>query len=268
MHGKSRYTKASARLKRRSQFQNLFQLVVWFGLPLGFLVAILFLARADFFQIKNIEVVGNNVLSTDQLVASAFSGMEGSYLKLLPKTNYFFIKKDELASRLMKDWSQLENVEINKNLNGVLEIKVKERQGEFVWCSILSTDCYLMNNLGLAFDLLKPEELVNKVIFRNKLTEVNLLTHFTSEANFQNYLKVIDIFKNNQIEIYEITLDSSQKIIFKTNLGEIFLNPTEDLVSSANNAVVLINEVKTKTPTALFEYIDARFGNKVFYKLR
>lgn len=268
MYSKSRYTKASSRIKRRSYIQNLLQLSLWLGLPVGFLLAAIFIARADFLQIKNVEVLGNVDLSKESIIASALMGTEGSYFGILPMTNYFFIKKEKLTTRLMQDFPELENIEINKNLNGVLKIVVKERQGEFIWCSIGMGDCYLMNKVGLAFSLATKEEINNKIIFKNNLKEVALLSNFSSSVGFQNYLKSIDILTNNKIEVYEIILDSSQKIIFKTNIGEIFLNSEEDFVSTLTNATALIYEIQTKNPSALFEYIDARFGNKVFYKLR
>jgi hypothetical protein len=51
-------------------------------------------------------------------------------------------------------------------------------------------------------------------------------------------------------------------------MGDIIFNPEGvDLSLVAQNTILLINEVKGKNPSAQFNYNDARFDNKFFYKL-
>lgn len=226
------------------------------------------LLRADFLQIKEVKVEGNLLVSKEAVEKVARGELVGPYFFVIPKSNYLFVKKDKITAKLLNEFSRLETVEVNKKINGTLEIKLTERQGDFVWCQGGEGACYSMNQNGLAFVEIGREEINGKIIFKNSLEEAGLLKSFAGEGRMQNYLKAIKILGDAHFEIIEINLVLSDKVIFKTNVGEIFLNPEEDLSQTAENAVILINEVKTKTPSALFEYIDARFGNKVFYKLR
>ena len=154
------------------------------------------------------------------------------------------MSKEKLIESLQIDFSQIEKVEINKNLNGVLEIKIKERQASFWWCGSEGIlDCLSMTDSGLAFARANQEEVKDKIIFRNYQKEAIILTNFASSEVMQNYAKAIEVLENNQFSVSEIILELSDKAIFKTNVGNIFLNPEEDLRVTAQNAVALINEI-------------------------
>jgi hypothetical protein len=84
----------------------------------------------------------------------------------------------------------------------------------------------------------------------------------------QNYSSFIESFKNAGFQITSINIESTDKATAKSNTGDIIFSPDEtDLSTVAKNIILLINDIKHKTPSAQFNYIDARFGNKIFYKL-
>lgn len=230
-------------------------------MPVFLLVSMILLLRADFLQIKSVEVTGNVSIQKEEVEKLVLEEISGQYFFVFPKSNYFFVKKEKLVQKILGDLSRTESVKINKNFNGILEISIKERQGDFVWCSTADNQtCYLMSKDGSVFVEAQPEEILAKIIFRGDLT--------TKNSIFSNYLKAIDILQNAKFEVYEVDVELGDKAVFKTDIGDIFLNPEEDLSISTPNAVILINEVRTKNPSAYFNYIDARFGNKVFYKLK
>jgi len=267
MYAKSRYKGPSARITKRSKVKHFFSIFVRIGLPVFLLTMIVVFLRADFMQIKKVAVAGNKDVRTEEVEKLALASLTGKYFFLIPKSNFLFFKKSALSQKILADLPRVENLEISKNLNGTLEINLQERKGDFLWCSASNT-CYLMSNSGLVFAEATPEEIVGKLIFRGQIDENPLWQNFSTEKGMQNYLKAANILNSAKFQVLSITAGLPDKSIFETNVGTIFLNPEEEMSLAAENAILLINDVKSKNPTAHFQYIDARFGNKVFYKLK
>lgn len=147
--------------------------------------------------------------------------------------------------------------------------QITERKDDFLWCSE-NNECFNMTKDGLIFE--RAENINNKIIFGGILNGNPIMKNFATAQKMQNYIKLIKAFKNSGFEISSINIESSDKAVAKTNIentiSDIIFSPEEpNLYLIAQNAILLINEVLSKTSSAHFNYIDARFGNKMFYKL-
>lgn len=264
---RSRYSKASSRITRRSKAHHLFSLLVRFGLPLFVLLGAIFLLRSNPFQIKEVSVSGNKEIKTEDIKSLAEASLAGSYFFVIPKTNLVFFDTDRLKEKIIKDLPRVGFIDVSKNLDGTLQIELQERLGEFVWCSTEEKG-FLMSSSGLVFVEATTEEMENKIVFRGNITGDPLMQNFANESLMQSFLGAIKIFEEGGLKVSSVDFALPDKAIFYTDTGSVFLNPEEDLYLSVPNALVLVEEIKSKNVGAKFEYIDARFGNKVFYKLK
>jgi hypothetical protein len=262
----SRYKKASSRIARRSKAKKVFGLILKVGLPVAFLVGLIFLLRADFLQVKSFEVSGTADIPVESIKNTASGFISGNNFFVIPKSNILFLNKGELAAAIMSQFGRMEKVDINKQfLSERVDLNISERKGDFLWCS-LQDECFFMTKDGLVFE--KTENKEDKVIFRGILTSNPLMKNFATPAKMQNYLKLIEVLKGAGFEVGSINIESNDRAVTKSNVGDIIFNPEEtDLSLVAQNVILLINDVKGKNPSAEFNYIDARFGNKIFYKL-
>jgi len=261
-----RYNKASSRIAKRNNARRVFGLVLKIGLPIVFLISIIFILRADFLQIKNIVVLGAETVSADNLKATTRSWTSGNHFFIIPKTNILFFNKQELADTLLTTFPRLEKAEINKQyFSKNIVLKVLEREADFLWCAS-SEECFYMNKSGLIFE--RGENDGSKFIFKGGVTGDPIMQSFATADKIQNYLNFIEVFEKEGLEVTYINIESSDKAILGTSIGEVFFSPGDaDLTLVAQNALLLIDEIMSKNPNAVFEYIDARFGNKMFYKL-
>jgi len=276
----SRYKKASSRIARRGKIRRIFSISLKIGLPVVFLVGLIFLLRANFLQIKNFEVLGAETIQPTEIKNVAANFISGNKFFLIPKSNILFLNEGSLSATLLSKFGRLEKVEISKNFfNKQVGLKVTERKAEFLWCSSLDT-CFFMTKDGLVFenagftgsDFLTSSvnriEPINKIIFKGLLAGNPLMKNFATPVKIENYLKFVQVFKDAGFEIFSIDIQSTDKAVAKSNIGDIIFNPEEpDLSTVAQNTILLIKETQSKNPTARFNYIDARFGNKFFYKL-
>lgn len=263
-----RYKKASSRIAKRSKTRKLFGLFLKILFPVVFFAGLVFLLRADFLQVKNFEVLGAETIQPESIKNMASDFISGNKFFLIPKSNIFLLNKKNLASTILTDFGRLEKVEVNKQFfSKSVELKIVERKGDFLWCSPVD-ECFFMTKDGLVFESYSAEAPRDKLIFTGIIAGNPLMKNFATPEKIQNYLKLIEIFKNAGFEITSVNIESSDRAVAKSSIGDIIFNPEElNLSSVAQNTILLINETKSKNPSARFNYIDARFGNKLFYKL-
>lgn len=270
---KSKHKKTSSKIAKRRQMKETFGLILKISLPVAVLVSLVFLLRANFLQIKNFEVMGAETISAENLKNIARSRTSGNKLFFIPKTNIFLLNKNNLANVLLADFARIEKVEVNKEfLSQSIELKIKERKSDFLWCSE-NDECFNMTKDGLVFaspDIAFVES--SKVVFRGVLIGNPIMKNFATTEKMQDYLSLINTFKNEGFEISSINIESSDKAVAEIKINnyksKIIFSPQEKNLSViAQNALLLINETKSKNPKSSFQYIDTRFGNKLFYKL-
>jgi hypothetical protein len=280
MLDRRRYKKASSRIAKRGKIKRIFVLFLKIGLPVTFLIGLIFLLRANFLQVKSFEILGAETIQQTDIKNAAANFIAGNNFFIIPKSNILFLNKENLSKVLLSKFDRLEKVKIIKHfLNGSVELSLTERKADFLWCS--ETDsCFFMSKDGLVFeqsDIVGATfeaskvfgiEPLNKIIFRGILTGDPLMKNFATPAEIENYLKLIKIFNDAGFDISSINIETSDRAVAKSSTGDIIFNPDEaDLSEVAQNTILLIKETKSKNPTARFNYIDARFGNKLFYKL-
>src|SRR3989344_1676487 len=267
MHN-TRYKKASSRISRRSEVRRFLSLFFKIGIPITFLVCLIFLLRADFLQVKTFEILGAEVIQVAEIENTALNFTLGNQFFLIPKSNLFFLNKEKLASVLLSKFGRLEEVSVNKHfLSKNIELKIVERKDDFFWC-LIQTECFLMSKDGLVFESYSAEATRGKVIFGGILDGDPLMKNFATPEKMQNYSNLIRVFKEAGFEVSSINIESSDKAVAKIEIVDIIFNPEDENLSlTAENVVLLINELKSKNSSTTFNYIDARFNNKIFYKL-
>ncbi|MFH0804226.1 MAG: hypothetical protein V1896_01340 [Candidatus Zambryskibacteria bacterium] len=266
---KSKYKKASSKIAKRNKTRRYAGLFLKISVPVIFIVGIVFLLRSNFLQVKSFEVLGANSISQESIKNTASAFISGNKLLFIPRSDILFLNKDKLATALLSNFTRIEKVTVNKNFfSKNITLSLTERQADFLWCSPTG-ECFNMTKDGLVFEKSNfAEASSDKISFRGSLEGNPLMKNFATPAEMQNYLKLLKFFKDAGFEISSVNIESADKAVARSNVGDIIFNPGEaDLSIPAQNAILLINETRNKNPSALFNYIDARFGNKMFYKL-
>ncbi|MEX0931141.1 MAG: hypothetical protein WDZ88_00145 [Candidatus Paceibacterota bacterium] len=237
-------------------------------------------SRQDWFLIKDIRVSGTSVLSSERVAEVVDESIEGYYFKTVPKRNTFFLSKGAMKRHLFTTFSRIENVTFDREGKNELAVIVKEFEPHALWCGanrpLLATDdsetCYFLDNQGYIFasaptfsgsayfkyygDLGVSEPLRANVFKPNELYEAELLILQLTELDLQP----IYLEKTNEGD-YRVMLRAGYSILFapQSPLLEQVLY-LEALLSSEG-----FNSDRDTSPTPL-EYIDVRFGNKLYYR--
>lgn len=263
----NRYKKASSRIARRGKLRRIFNLFLKITIPTALIVGFVFLLRANFLQVKNWQVVGADTIPEESIKNIASNFISGNNFFIIPKSNILFLNGSKLSSVLLSDFGRIQKVEVNKDFfSRSVQLSVSERQADFLWCS--ATDgCFFMTKDGFVFEK-TDSTATDKIIFSGLLNDDPLMKNFATPGKMQNYETFIGSLKDVGIDVSSVSIESLDRAVAKSNMGDIIFNPEEtDLSTVAQNVILIINNVKNKVPSAQFNYIDARFGNKVYYKL-
>lgn len=265
------------------------------------LIGLSFLSRWEKVNITDIQITGNKVIETKIIENIVKDKITGDYLWFFPKTNFLFYPKGDIEKELSNKFKRLKNISISvKNLT-TLNISLVERKALYTYCggkinlqsdlpteslnsnSVLPEEnkCYFMDSDGYVFD--------EAPYFSG---EVYLKFYGTTDINSDNNPSGSYFYKSNfgKLISFKETLEKmgAKPVIFyvedngdievflsssSSQMGpEIILKMDSDFGQVAENLQSVLtteplqSDFKNKYSSLL--YIDLRFGNKVYYKLK
>lgn len=228
------------------------------------ITAVGYVTKLERFQITTIEVEGGKTISHDEIRRQAEVELEGNYYRLIPRRFALFYPHDHIVSKL-KTIPRLKSVEVTKTSSHLLKISFSEYEPEALWCD--GSDCVFLDENGFAFSAAPNLEGSALVRYSEPDVEVKVsvtpfsssiysaTSHFVEELQTRLKLHVSEIVVRDEFDIsYYLTTGAEIKI--STRL------PVEDSVT--NLKTIFSNTAYAHLAGGEFNYIDLRFGDKVF----
>lgn len=260
-------------------------LVLLFMLLLGFSFA----SRVPAFNIKNITVSGNKIIETEDILDVVQNEISGHYIWLFPKTNFLIYPKDKIKNELDNKFKRFKNLSIAVNNFKILEIKVSEYEGKYLYCGLSipvlqsnleDNKCYFIDNNGYIFD--EAPYFSGNVYFKfygdSNLNRDNpsglyfMKDKFSKIIEFKNTIEKMNL-KPTAFWVDENKEEGSFSLSGEPEIGSrIIFRMDGDYKKLAENLQAAISteplrtDLKSKISSLL--YIDLRFGNKVYYKFQ
>ncbi len=256
----------SSKISKRNKRRRTFKLALFVALPIAVLAGLVFFLRLSVFQIQNIEVVGAVTLSQEQIKSIGAEYISGAYLGVIPRSNILFADTHKLEDSIKSTFGKVESVKIDRNADGNLKIKIKEKTAVALWCR--AEDCFLLDHGGVVYARASESEKAGKVVFSGAIGGDPIGKQLMGEEEMGYYFALVEKLGSAGIETSQITLESADKTILRTSLCDIVVLPEErDAGKTAENLLLLVDTERKKNGEVRFEYIDARFMNKMFYKI-
>jgi len=283
--------KPSQLVKKRKQ-QFIFKIGLYSVFCISLIIGISSLSAASFMTIDETQVKGLGFLKESQITEIVSEKTQGRLLWLFPKTNIFLYPKEEIKTEILKKYKRVNEAQVSLKDFSDLDISITERKPFALWCKEIEVksenyeeterefqkreECFFLDENGFIFDEVLDSDLDNVS---------NLAKHFGSltkageiGSSFLGHAKFKNLY--NFLGLVSSTFEIKPKIIRKQESTlEIFLDfgsvlkisADDDFEKTFENLITLLSDSefqKVNNPLSLFEYIDLRFGQKVFYKLR
>lgn len=262
----------SSRLAQKKRKEFLINLFLIIGLLLSVIYLFSELSKIGKINIDEIKVEGNDFIDSKELIKLVEKNLSDYYFfGIFPKSNILIYPRNELKINILNSLSRVKDVDLNLDLPNLLNVKIFEYEPYALWCKDFKDDnCFLIDKNGYIFDeyinspifdyikyytYLESSESIRQVIIeREKFKEIDSFVKFLEGLNLKPYKLVIN--RKGKVEIY---FDDGKKIIFdnEQNIREVMDN---------FQALMGMEEFVNEGIPNNLEYIDLRFGNKVFYK--
>ena len=260
--------------KRRKIFVNKIFLSVS-----GFLVlfaGLVYLSRLDKLNIGEVRITGNKLIDAGEIKSAAQEELEGNYLWVFPRTNIFFYPKKGIKNKLTEKFPRLKNAAFLLEDRKTLEISITERLALYTWCGDAPPNpggeekpaCNFLDETGFLFD--EAPYFSGEVYFKFyganfSAVDFNRLVSFKKAFEAMR-LKPAALYadRSGDVRIFlapKSSASTGPEIIFKidSDLEKMIAN-----LKTALDTEPMRTNFRNKYSS--LEYIDLRFGNKVYYK--
>lgn len=277
MHPKLSHHEEYLRRKKKKRYAILGSIITIILLIVGGLA---YLAHRKEFRIVNVNLFGGVLVTEEEVQLKSLEYLGGSYFWLFPKNNAFIYSKSGLEDYLKENFKRIDNIDISLKNFQRMSIAITERKHFAIWCKGLpirdseENGCYFIDKNSTIFapapnfsgdayfkyyGLLTDENPIGKEF-------VSSSTIFYQISDFKDSVKSIGlrpqyvVAKGNSEFVMKLSSDTDILFDIKQPLQKVFEN-LQVLIST--DAFSKLD--KTNLPV---EYIDLRFGNKLFYKLK
>jgi hypothetical protein len=235
-------------------------------------------------RISHIELSGGVLVEQKDVESATMDFLQGSYFWFFPKNSAFLYQKSKLEKNLREKFPRIENIAMSLKDFHTLAITIKEHKQNALWCDTVPSSstfdtntnehCYFMNVSGLIFS--PAPNFSGDAYFKyygliSQETPIGrqYIASSTEFANISDF--ILDIRKLSIRPQYLVAEDNSEFTLFLSGGSKIYFDTKIPLTRVAQNLSALLRNSAFATSTdgnLPVDYIDLRYGNKLFYKLK
>ncbi len=263
MRKSQRFRKPYRFKKKRSILRNRF---FWLFLLIliVFLTVFYLICFYSPFQIKEVEISGNQKVSTDNVRNSAEINLPKKILFFNSKS-IFLINLKGIEENLLGNFPQINKVDFDRDFPSKLIILVEER--EPVAILEKGEDNFFLDQEGIIFE--KVSEKDSWLIIKNPGLDwdVKLGETVVEKEKLSQILEIQSELKELKIEISSAEIVNQQRANVRTLEGwEIYFNLKDNVSQQILNLNLVLKEKISPEERENLEYVDLRFGNQIYYK--
>ena len=261
-----RYRKSYRIRRKTSIFKNRY---FWLSLSVFIIfgASSYFVFFADYFQVKEINVYGNQKITTEDIKKEVNSLLSINFMNISSKS-IFLTNFRNINSEILKKFPQLVNVSFKRNFPNRITVEAEERKPVAVFCQDL--DCFSIDREGIAFEkvevIFSDFPRINNIEGKNSFS----LGEKIIENNTLNFILDVKKGLNEKLKmtVEEFSLPSLQRLNVKTKeKWEIYFNLNGGLNWQLEKLGLVLEKEIPPGKRKDLEYIDLRF-TRVYYKYR
>jgi cell division septal protein FtsQ len=250
--------------------KKVLHLKIW-GLLILFILILagfVYLSNSDSVKISDIYINDTTFVNKGDIEKIAREEFDKKTLIFLGNDNVVFLPKRNITERVKNLNSAIKNVSVKISSLHAISVNVEEYNPVALWCN--DTDCYYLNENGLVFNKASSDYDQNLTKFNDFLKGDPMGQVYTNAETFKKLTILVSLVAKVPMKV--ISLDTEDGLTFNlhTDVGTRLLyeanNNPEDVASNLNT--VLEKDAINRAQLNNIDYIDLRFGNKVYYKIR
>lgn len=230
--------------------------------------------RSPSLRISHVTIIGSVTLSEERVRSEISSRLQKNVFGFLPRASYPLVQESDLVAALQNAFPRIRHATVTKYFPDTLMVAVSERSVWGIFCNDLAggqekVSCGYIDTDGFIFE--SAPHSVGSLILKIRSDQKNIVV--PSQAFDPAWVEKLILFRKKFAEAldisvvaYELSTHISGEIHAITSEGfAVYLNQGDDIISRIETLrTVLAKEIQGKRNR--LQYVDLRFGNKVFYK--
>ncbi|MBI2639530.1 MAG: FtsQ-type POTRA domain-containing protein [Candidatus Sungbacteria bacterium] len=279
-------TSSSSVKRRKFPLRKAGRLIVFVALFLLVAAGSFYMMRWERLLIRTIDIKGLSSLSEEEIRNTVAGQLEGNTFFFTPRSHVFVVSGSRLEQELRDKYPKIFSAEVKKTLKSSLEVIVQEREIWGIACTKTEVaeiqsgvseknetrktagPCFYIDRSGFAFEEVSSfEGGVFPVLYKGGEGVLGSLP--VSQTEVEGFEKINEALASINLSLLSIEfLEESEDVRLMLKDGWALLipfnkNPTE---WAPVLRALLLGEIKERKSE--LDYVDLRFGNKVFYKFR
>jgi hypothetical protein len=273
-----RFTSERVRQQRRKRFV-VFS-IVYSALALALFLVVWQLSYAPFLRIDTVTIEGEETVVRANVFDVVHTQLTGSYGHLFSKRNVFLYPRTKIQERVLATFPSIKKVSVDVEGVHTLRIRLEERKGVAVACRLQNEtrevlapeECYFVDATGFVFIKAPHFSGSSYVVHELEMAFKPLGMYvFPSEEFTQLTLFATSLGKlsmrvtriRSSGDVMNITVMTSRR-----GTVHLLVQRNADYADVLTNLKTIIESEDFRKAAELerIEYIDLRFGNKIFYK--
>lgn len=221
--------------------------------------------RLPALTISEVTAAGGITIEPAAVVAVAEDELRGTYYRLIPRRFSYLYPASALQSRLL-EIPRIKDVQLTREQRTRLTIDYTEYEPFALWCNDQGEACVFIDNTGYGFASAPTLRGAAFVRYYNRahLPEIGVVG-VDPEVLAETSVAVQTMAEGLNLRVRTITFDDRDIIFELGGDGEIRINRTDSMESTLSNLETLLDSQEfAHLEPGNFEYIDLRYGNKVF----
>lgn len=243
----------------------------------GLSILLLFILIVSIFYIPHLRIkeidVGGVVEGNEKILLLWLAGaIEGKRFGILPYNNIIIFPKESMEAGVIEAFPEIKEFNIKRVSLSKIEATGKERKAVGLWCN-KKDNCGFVDESGFVY---KQAPTFSGNLFlkfykfgSEEALDVKKGFQAISENEFKNLVKFVGFVSENGVKINKVFMEEQGQYRFETTAGwHIILNQKNEIQISAGRLKLILESQIQKKDLANIDYIDLRFGNKIFYKFK
>ena len=269
--GKLGKSKVAVRRRKVRMLQGALALVALVSL-VGFLSWASFL---NALTIDTILVEGNTHIRSRAIETHVLNATAGAAWGLFSRQNSLTYPRDTLEESLLVAFPKIETVKLTtKPSHQEVRVAIQERTTYALWCrSALEDECYYITDTGFVFEPVEENRGTSTppyIVFTGGVTHVNdsVVRQWVAQDTFTDVVQLLQELKERNVDVTSVAFLRNDAVLHAREGWELRVALDKDLRATAVNLSAVLDEYDLRNRLTDLQYIDMRFDERVYYKVR
>ncbi len=268
MESRILYTPRMRRRKKRITRRSVFGVLGCIAV-LVILSGIIYFLRYPSWQITEISFSGFERVVSADVEAKIQEDLRGSRALVLPRSSYFLFDSAASEEKILKDFPRLESVQIRKEFPSKISVAAREREFWAIYCAGESARCGYMDRTGFLYEEapVSTGSLILTVFRDTGVVEIP--SQPLEQALVEKFILFSELLSSEtgeEVESFIVSGGLDDEFQARVRSGFFLYIKRDDDFTSVVKTFKIFLEKEIGEKKRSLEYVDLRFGNKIFYK--